>query len=200
MRDGYQKAVDKGINLDIFAANTAFRPIRLEKDAIGQASRIETAYKDPSLDPETKSNKQLSTPAAWRYPPTSWPESELIGAMYADHDKQSYPMVVSDASNWIFDHSGLKNNQSIPGLVGYESDKLTSTFPSPKGVAVLTSSPIKDVKGHDGISNSTVYKKGSGGTVFNAGTMQWSWALDNFGGMNLVNPGIQQATKNILSR
>src|SRR5438034_564277 len=48
-------------------------------------------------------------------------------------------------------------------------------------------------------SNSSVYQAPSGAWVFAAGTIAWSWGLDNFNGYNFADPRIQQTTANVLN-
>src|SRR5207247_432559 len=89
---------------------------------------------------------------------------------------------------------------SVPWIVGYEADRSFSQYPQPNAVSgtytLLSNSPI----GTSDHANSSVYQASSGAWVFAAGTIQWSYALDNFLGYNLVDPRIQQATANILDR
>src|SRR5207249_987376 len=49
-------------------------------------------------------------------------------------------------------------------------------------------------------ANSSVYQALSGAWVFAAGTIEWSWALDNYGGRNLADARIQITTANVLNR
>ena len=50
----------------------------------------------------------------------------------------------------------------------------------------------------------TAYSLSNGATVFAAGTIQWSWGLDNFNAPELrvssLNPTAQQITRNVLAR
>ena len=50
----------------------------------------------------------------------------------------------------------------------------------------------------------TSYTAGSGATVFATGTMQWSWALDDWGApgqhISMLNAAAQQITRNVLAR
>jgi hypothetical protein len=49
-------------------------------------------------------------------------------------------------------------------------------------------------------ANATIYTAPGGATLFAAGTIQWSYGLDNFGGTTFVNPGVQKVTSNVLAR
>jgi hypothetical protein len=48
-------------------------------------------------------------------------------------------------------------------------------------------------------ANSGIYTAPSGARVFNAGTIQWSYGLDSYGGTTFVNAGIQRMTANLLA-
>jgi len=92
----------------------------------------------------------------------------------------------------------------VPGIVGYEADRLFGTYPPPNAVngtyTLLSSSPFTSNSSTSDYANSSIYQAPSGAWVFGAGTVQWSYALDNYWGVNLVDTRIQQVTANILSR
>ena len=56
------------------------------------------------------------------------------------------------------------------------------------------------------VHNATIYTAPSGATVFAAGTMQWSWALDDWGAPDFegvrtpLDPRVDRITSNILDR
>jgi hypothetical protein len=105
----------------------------------------------------------------------------------------------------VYGRAGFKDGDSVPGIVGYEADRMESNYPLPNAVAgtytLLSHSPFTDYGTTTAdYANSSVYQAPSGAWVFAAGTFAWSWALDNFGGRNLVDARIQQTTMNILNR
>jgi hypothetical protein len=64
---------------------------------------------------------------------------------------------------------------------------------------VLSNSPVINTENNQpDTANSALYTAPSGARVFAAGTIQWSWGLDNFGGTTFVDPGVQRVTANIL--
>ena len=64
---------------------------------------------------------------------------------------------------------------------------------------MLSNSPLVNTEnGKNDTANSTIYTAPSGAKVFAAGTIQWSYGLDNYGGTTFVNSGIQRVTANIL--
>ena len=176
MRDAYMSALHSGVSLAFFAGNTAYRQIRFLPSAVGP-DRIVVCYKDPALDPEP--NPGLKTAAAWRSPPTNWPESELLGVQYVGTGNiRPLPWIVSNPSSWVFAGTGLKRGSALPGLLGYEQDELGPV--RPPGVSVLTDSPVATLAGGLVHSNAVAYRAVSGAWVFDTGSIQWSWGLDDF--------------------
>ncbi|MGH9046374.1 MAG: N,N-dimethylformamidase beta subunit family domain-containing protein, partial [Acidimicrobiales bacterium] len=60
MRQGAQKALDKGTNLAFLGANACYRQIRLDSSAVG-ANRLQTCYKSAAEDPLSRSQPSLTT-------------------------------------------------------------------------------------------------------------------------------------------
>src|SRR5439155_11893459 len=140
-------------------------------------------------------------------PPVNRPEQTLIGVQYTDQvlfnqqTSSSYvPYVVTNSANWVYAGTGFRDGDSVPGIVGYEADRWFSQYPPPNAVTGTYTLLSNSAIGTSDHANSSVYQAPSGAWVFGAGTLQWSWALDNYNGMNLVDPRIQQTTANILNR
>src|SRR5262249_24828318 len=128
MRNNVQQAINAGVNVGFFGANTAYWQIRFESSASGNPKRVEVGYKDyattttaPGPDPQWNVNNAIVT-TNWRAAPVNSPENGIVGVMFEDQTNQSYPFVVQDAANWIFAGTGFVNGTSVPGLVGYEYD------------------------------------------------------------------------------
>ncbi len=213
-----ENAVNQGINLAVFGANNIYWQIRYEasQNAGSQSlpDRVLVCYKDKALDPLYGKDNSVVT-VKFRDDPLNNAEQSLLGSMWAgqwEPRKGSYPWIVADASNWIFAGTGLKNGDSLPGLIGYEYDKVDPTYFMPPGVAILSNSPVvNDINQQKDVSNSTLYTTASGARVFNVGTFEWSWGLDsNFSvekewspGSHAPYPGVvnkaaQKITANIL--
>src|SRR5262249_31147794 len=91
----------------------------------------------------------------------------------------------------------LKQGAHLPGLLGYEVDGLADS--SPPNVIVITRSPVGST-----FASSTLYQAPSGALVFNAGSMQWVWGLDDFRANPFdrprLNPALQQMTRQLLDQ
>jgi hypothetical protein len=205
MRDNVSGAIAQGVNAAFFSANSAFWQIRFEPNSLGAPNRVEVGYKDfatestpPGPDPQYGVNNAIVT-THWRDPPVNNPENALLGVMYQDQVNSSYAYVVQNASNWIYAGTGFVDGSRVPGIVGYEYDKVWNNGFSPPGLTILSNSPVVGCCEGSGnsFSNSTIYTAPSGARVFASGTIQWSWGLDNYSA-NYANAGIQKTTANIL--
>ena len=177
MRDNVEAARDNGVNLAFLGSNVGYWQIRLDPSSItGDPDRTIICYKNQSSDPASHSDdistRRLTT-VKFRSHPVDRPEDALVGVMY-ETDPVQGDLVVSDASNWIFEGTGLKNGDHLPGLLGYEVDRISDHTPS--GTQQITHSPYP-FRGNTRYSDMSVYTAPSGSIVFATGTMQWSWGL-----------------------
>jgi hypothetical protein len=203
MRDNVQNAINRGVNAAFFSGNTSYWQVRFEPNATGTPNRVMVGYKAnsfgptaPGPDPMYGVNNSLVT-TTWRDPVVNLPENGLLGVMYEDQIDKA-PYVVQNASHWIYQGAGFVDGSSVPGIVGYEYDKVWNNGSTPAGLTVLSSSPVVGQKVGSSQSNSSIYTAPSGARVFAAGTIQWSWGLDNFPTNTYAHPGIQRTTSNIL--
>jgi PKD repeat protein len=219
MRTNVVAARDSGESLGIFGGVVCLWQVRLEPSVVnGAADRNMVGYKDfatsstpPGPDPyytaceggDTASCALVTT--QWREPPVNMPENAFVGVMWTDDDPVDGDILITNASNPVFNTTGLQNNATLPGLLGYETDRLYDNGYSPAGIVTLAASPYT-VTGTTttGVSDMTIYTAASGATVFTAGTFQFSWGLDDYsteraGLGSLVNFGAQQLTRNLMA-
>src|SRR5437773_967124 len=207
MYDAFIAARDAGVNLGFFSANRPEWQTRLESSSIGVSNRVVVCYRNAPLDPIT--DPTLKT-VEWRDPPLNRPEQTLAGVQFVNQTLWTpqtggyYPYVVANSGNWVYAGTGFEDGDSVPGIVGYEADRWFSQYPSPPVVSgtytLLSNSPFTTSANTSDFSNASVYQAPSGAWVFAAGTIGWSWALDNFGGHNVLDTRIQQTTTNVLNR
>lgn len=207
MRTNVQNAINAGVNVAFFSGNEMYWQIRFEPNSAGVADRVIVGYKDfadpgngpPGPDPQAGVNNSIVT-TLWRDPLVNMPENGLTGVMFEQQVDANYAYIVQDASSWVYDNTGFVNGSSVPGIVGYEYDKVWSNGFSPPGLTILSNSPVHGCcGGFSSFANSTIYTAPSGARVFAAGTIQWSWGLANVQGNTFANAGIQQTTENILN-
>jgi hypothetical protein len=203
MRGNVEAARDRGVSLAFFSANTCYWQIRFAAGADGAPNRTQVCYKsngtdrDPfALDADPSNNHLITT--LWRQNAGRPPEEALIGVMY-ESDPVNADIVVEDASHWVYAGTGLRNGDRLPGLLGYEVDRIFGF--GPPGVKRVARSPYAN---GTKFSDMTVYTASSGAVVFATGSINWSWGLDDFNAPALrpvlLNPAAQQMTRNVLAR
>jgi uncharacterized membrane protein len=206
MRSNVIAARDRGVSLAFFSGNTMFWQIRYEPSTVNAApDHTIVAYKElaTTLDPlyldGNPSNDYLVT-VQWRQAPVSLPEDAIIGVMYGSGPVQG-DLVVVNAAHPAFANTGLQNGSVLPGLLGYEVDRMFGNAPA--STQLLMHSQYLDSGGLTFFSDMTIYTAASGATVFAAGTIQWVWGLDDYNAPALrpswLNPAMQQVTRNLLA-
>ncbi len=172
MRDNVQNAINAGVNVGFFSGNGMYWQIRFEPNAAGVADRVEVGYKDfatdttpPGPDPQWNVNNAIVT-TNWRADPVNKPENAVMGVMFEDQtlNQQSYPFVVQNASNWVYAGTGFVNGSSVPGIVGYEYDKVFNNGLTPAGLTILGNSPLVGANSENSDSNATLYYCTQGST------------------------------------
>ena len=202
IRDAAEGARDAGVNLAFFGANSVYWQVRFEASATRVANRVMVCYRDVTKDPV----QGATTTVQFRQPPLNRPDQVLVGVSFTSQTSgngyTSY--VVMNSSHWVYAGTGFRDGDSVPGILGYETDRQWSTYPLPNSVAgsytLLSRSPYMNINNQPDLSNSSIYQAPSGAWVFGAGTIGWSFGLDNYGFRNSANAGIQQATANILNK
>jgi hypothetical protein len=201
MLDAVENARDSGVGLAFLSGNSAYFQIRFEPSpTTGAANRVIVSYKNAAIDPV---QGELVT-VRWRDAALGKPEQRLLGAQYTpsfDEDDPYFPYVVRDSSHWAFAGTGVTDGTTIPGVIGYEVDRIHPGVATPDAVpgtyTMLSQSPF--VSSLEGLSlaHSTMYQNTSGAWVFDAGTIGWSWGLAKG---NVIDARIQRITINVFAR
>ncbi|MEV4988626.1 DUF4082 domain-containing protein [Pseudarthrobacter sp. LMD1-1-1.1] len=223
-RANVEKARDAGVNMQFLSGNEAYWRTRYEPSKTdGAAYRTLVSYKETwsnaKIDPSTEWT------GTWRDPryaaPANGggrPENGLTGTMYMSNFTD-LPVTVSAAEG----KSRLWRNTSLaslpvggsaqlaPHTVGYESDEDLDNGFRPAGLVRLSTTTgavdqyLQDfgntVKPGTTTHNVTLYKAASGALVFSAGSVQWTWGLDqqHDGPGAAPDPRMQQAQVNLLA-
>ena len=198
MFDAAVNARDAGVNLGFFGSNTAYWQVRFEESAAGAANRVMVCYKNAGRDPV----KNSTATVLWRDPPVNRPEQTLVGVQYTAHLKnngEGSTYVVQNSSNWVWNGTNLSSGAQIPGILGYEADRLMSEYPFPANTSyqTLSLSPVVDELNRTDYANSSIYEAPSGAWVFATGSNHWSFGLGKPG---VTDARIKQATANVLDR
>jgi hypothetical protein len=221
MRSTVQNAINSGINMAFFSANDFYFHVQMQPNGAGVAERRVHCDKN-ALPGSVLFQYRLLTPAQ--------PENQIQGVML-NGVASDRNFLVADASSWIYAGTGLKTytgngttgvvtsgtgQNALKGIIGYEIDALPSSSPDlqqfqqyqPAGVHLVGHSfvPASD-NGVNSWSDAVTYTAPSGAMVFSAGTIQWSFAVDN--GVNdgfcdcghtVASPIGQRITQNIIDR
>lgn len=212
-RDGVEAMIAAGKGAAFLGANASYWQIRMENDNAGHANRTVVCYRGLaastygpySNDPMYGVNNALMT-SQWRDPILNRPESAMIGIMYSDntHANNIAWSVAASPSTTYFAGSGLVAGQSYGGdLVGNEWDKQQTG--SPSNLQIIGQTTTTNSNSQADTSHTTTYKAPSGALVFASGSLDWTWALDNYRRYSptttdnlLVVPGIQLLMQNIM--
>ncbi len=201
-RDAVEAARDAGVNIAFFSGNEAYWQGRLEDSTGGVRARVLTVYKDATLDPLARTNPKETT-VLFAAPPVSRPQSMLSGLAYGSNTTPDYqPWRPASTDSWVFDGTGIAAGDSFPGIVGYEYDHMAVPSERPVGLTVVGSSAVNGLLGSD-TAVSSLYRAESGATVFAAGTVAWSWGLDDFGHESrgrYADDRLRRMTANIMDR
>jgi hypothetical protein len=180
MFDAVEGARDAGVSLGFFGANIAYWQVRFAPSAAGVPNRVMICYKDGGLDPVTDATATVR----FRQPPVNRPEQALVGIQYTSYVDwfALAPLVVQNTGHALYAGTGLQDADALPGLVGYEMDRTMSEYPLPPHTVrtILSRSPFVDVDGKADYAESAVYQAPSTAWVFAAGTLSWTWGLDDY--------------------
>lgn len=143
------------------------------------------------------------------------PETMLMGGAYqswfepAGPQRPAYRVAAADHP-W-FAGTGLKAGDAIADVVGYEWDNrdpagdgkrlweqgrsLIAPIPA-ADIRVLMHGEAVDADGKPGVAEATVFRSRAGATVFNAGSIRWSWGLGKEG---FVRPAFQRFNETMIS-
>lgn len=223
-RKNVEAARDAGVNLQFLSGNEVYWHTRYEPSSTGGNDyRTLVSYKetwsDAKIDPEDEWT------GTWRDPRfaatdngAGLPENGLTGTAYVVNNGD-LPVTVDAREgkmrlwrNTPLD--ALDPGQKValaPHTVGYESDEPLDNGFRPAGLINL-STTIGDVPEYlQDFGNTvaagttthhvTLYKAASGALVFSAGSIQWTWGLDEWhdGDGAPADPRMQQAEVNLLA-
>ena len=187
IRDAFERARDLGTNLAFVGANIGFWQMRYEDDR-RTIVEYRNAGPDPNPDPALKTVlfRELQPPR---------PECQLLGVQGIVEPGNQSIGVRDLAANaaalgdpW-FARTGFTATTVLPQLVGYEWDLVTPGCATPPLTSLFH---VSGTPSYDGVR----YTAPSGARVFSAGTLRFSWGLDETTGHG--SPPLQQFMRNAL--
>jgi hypothetical protein len=167
MYDRLQAAIQRGLSVAFLCGNSVSGVVPLNlKNRAGRPHRLlyrQGVFGGPASP---------QSPEHWeRHGPD---ESLLIGARTMTPANGSADWIVTQAAHWIFEGTGMKNGDLIPGLVGWEHHGDPGKIP---GLEVIAAGEALKANGDHSSYAATVYPGPKGNWVFNAATIFWSMGL-----------------------
>ena len=211
MRANIKNFINTGGSAAFFSADDISRRMTWSSSISGQPNRREHCDKGALPGSTTVSWRDLSPPQ---------PENQITGSL-SNGAANARPFLVYDPTSWVFAGTGLAKyngtvitsgpgQNAIAGLIGYEFSTRAVNDPTlaayvpyePAGLQQVGHSfvPASD-NGVNSWADTTVYTPAAGGIVFSAGTIEWSWGVDNGfnDGFCDCNPGFANAKSQIIT-
>ena len=166
-----RKAIDQGLNVAFLSGNTCCGRIELRPSSTGVPHRSfrRVDYYGPR---DEGMMKRFPSMAAFPYQSPS--EALLLGA------RSNVPPCTGGADfictmpeHWIYEGTGMKQGEPIPGLIGWEFHGNPASIP---GLEIVATGRTQDAPGklNGGTYTATIYEGPKHNFVFNASTCWWA--------------------------
>ncbi len=205
MYNNLQWAIAHGLNVGFFSGDAVCGRIDPRPNSSGVPNRIFSRidFFGPRTDADVK-----RLPTMGLLPHVSPNANQLIGARTVAPMTGGADWVCSLPDHWIFEGTGMKHGDSIPGLVGWEWHGDPANLP---GLEIISTGKTQSEPGklNGGVYTATTYPGPKGNTVFNASTCWWADGLSKPPGYvrpsvyttpQGVDKRVQKITSNILNR
>lgn len=198
-------AIAGGLSVAFFSGNVCCGRIDPRPDPAGAPDRIfsRVDFWGPRNEAEIR-----RFPAMALLPHQSPNSSLLVGAGNIPPTTGGADWICRKPDHWLFEGTGMKEGEGIPGLVGWEWHGDPASIP---GLEVVASGETQDAPGklNGGVYTATIYPGGKGNFVFNASSCWWADGLSEPPGY--VRPSVytspkgpnskaQKITSNVLAR
>ncbi len=234
-RANVEAAREAGVNLAFFSANELFWKTRWGPSTEGSATpyRTLTTYKETHFEGPVDPKDPPTWTGAWRDPRSPHadggkPENALSGQQFEVNSGSAeitVPAQYGKLRLWRNTAvANLKTGQTLTlapeaDTLGYEWDEDVDNGFRPAGEFDLSSTTVSELQTFTDYGSTlaedttathhlTLYRAPSGALVFGAGTVQWSWGLENENewGVYATDPGepppdpnVEQFTVNLLA-
>ena len=198
MYENVRAAIAAGVNAGFFSGNAVCGRVAFDEKVRG-FERV-GVFGPPHGTHEFKNMSQLPHERPYA--------NELTGAHSTGPVTGGADWICTQPEHWIYEGTGMKKGDGIPGLIGWEWHGDPAPIP---GLEVVATGPTQSAPGklNDGIYTATIYPGPKGNFVFNAATCWWADSLAEPPGY--VRPKVytqplgpdaraQRMTKNILDR
>ncbi|HKO39395.1 MAG TPA: N,N-dimethylformamidase beta subunit family domain-containing protein [Solirubrobacterales bacterium] len=188
MRSAWEAVRASGAALACMGANTCYWQTRFEDEG-----RTMVMYRRAGADPEPDPARKT---VRFRELVPPRPEGELWGVQYEEGiDYPGAPprhYVLADGclgDPWLAG-TGFETPATLEGLVGYEWDAFTAAAEVDEPTVFLHH------EGEPSNADAVRHRTPAGGIVFAAGSLQFSWGLDGWGGHGQADERLQRLMKN----
>jgi hypothetical protein len=207
MYEHVKSGIEAGVNVAFLSANSVYTMIPLDK-VNGRNIRSRIIYRQGffgGFSPGQLQSMPYMEEERWeKHGPD---ESMIIGARTMIPFNGSGNWTVTNATHWLFEGTGMKNGDYIPGLVGWEHHGDPAKI---RGIQIIASGSVaNDGEEHSDYA-ATIYPGPKGNWVFNAATIYWSLALSqppgailpcsHFGRPHGTDKRVQKIMENYLKR
>ncbi|MET4901647.1 DUF4082 domain-containing protein [Paenarthrobacter sp. CC6] len=217
-------ARDAGVNLQFLSGNEGYWRTRFEPSPVdGVAGRTLTSYKETWANEKIDPSPEWT--GTWRDPRFAaqangggLPENGLTGTIYMSN-YSDLPVTVDseEGKTRLWRNTSLtslppgSSTALAPHTVGYESDEDLDNGFRPPGLIRLSTTVGEVPQYLQDFGNTvlpgttthhvTLYRAASGALVFSAGSVQWTWGLDEVhdGEGAPADPRMRQAQVNLLA-
>jgi hypothetical protein len=232
-RANVEAAREAGVNLAFFSGNEVFWKTRWAAGMEGTSYRTLVSYKETHFNEPVDPEEPRVATSSWRDPRfaaggAGKPENSLTGQLFTVNAGTADIKVPGTFAGLRFWRntavSQLTPSQTVTlspgtGTLGYEWDVDADNGFRPPGRISLSSTTVNNLQTFTdygtAITEPTIathslslYRAPSGALVFGAGTVQWSWGLDDTNAWsnylthpssNPPDPTMEQATVNLLA-
>jgi len=201
-----EKAIAAGVNYLWLCGNSVFIDSPFAPSSSNQPKRIisrKGCFGDLREDEIASYSKMYAGLKA-----TAPDERNIIGARSVVPFNGGGDWTCVNPDHWVFAGTGLKQGESIPGLVGWEHHG--EPDPDRKGLEILAAGKIWSGGTREGEYTATIFPGPKGNFVFNAATIFWSEGLSSPPGHiipwshwsrpNGPDERVQTITRNLLQR
>jgi hypothetical protein len=193
MRDAFEEARHGGASLACMGANACYWQVRFEDGVRTMVSYKEPRGRevDPVPDPALKTRRfrDLDPPR---------PECLLWGVQYQDglylgtRPGNDYELSDSCSGDPWLEGTGFEQPATLTGLVGYEWDA------TQEGMEPNDATAFFRFKGEPSNAEAVRHRTDAGGIVFAAGSLQFSWGLDDWARPGHADERLQRFMRNAL--
>ena len=208
MFENVKSAVAAGLNAAFLSSNTCLGLIPFMPSWDGTPHRVISRV---GIFGDVKGRPLGNHPEIARFKPCGLDEGLLLGNRTVAPVMGVANWICSNEKHWIFEGTGMKDGDSIPGLVGWEWQGNPAKIP---GLEVVARGKVAD-RGVEGEYTATVYPGPKSNHVFSCSTIWWADGLSEPPGhkrpvswrgkplpVQLAGPDarVQRITSNLLNR